>query len=55
MFFSLMCFRALTRPRWKMSYLKRRNFGEFGELPKKFAKFAKISSRQIAKINSRQI
>ena len=26
--------------------LARSNFGEFGELPKKFAKFAKISSRQ---------
>ena len=27
--------------------LARSNFGEFGELPKKFAKFAKISSRKI--------
>ena len=27
--------------------LARSNFGEFGELPKTFAKFAKFSSRQI--------
>ena len=31
----------------KEEILARSNFGEFGELPKKFAKFAKICSRQI--------